>query len=216
MTTNDEYIQKVIVAVSNFYAHATDNDQENAKILLNDINTYRDGLIPMGCAYVAEQLSIAGHNGAPYMSLMMMFIRNLAHTRSMVKAFGEWGILKLRETLQYSHEDVASIASICLDYPEFVRADAVPSLKSVFQKAEGTSCKMALALALKEHGDEGFLDHPSISEFLSPKNFMDFGLVKVDNEIKLAQFYIIMDIARDGQFPETQNGSSPWKRKQYQ
>jgi hypothetical protein len=143
------------------------------------------------------------------MMTVMEAIINLQLMRSMIKAYGEMGIENLRDIFintQKTHEDVISIAALCFYTEEefFLKPGLENNIDLAFNKAKGTACKIALALALDNFGKKDKLDklRSKIDKFEWPLESFNRG-----NSLPFA--HVLLDIASNG---EVHRGKFFWKR----
>ncbi len=233
---NEKAMQEVIAVLERYFEAAQLDDNYNISIIKKDFERYGEVLIPMALAYIVHYLQQVARK------TMMTFLTDeaqgdmfvvvtgmelLLNAQSIIIAFGERGIWKLIEVLRYNDEDTAALAAFCLARKQFIRQSSVPYLKSVFQSAEGTGYKVALAFALHEHGDKAPFQALSKQyrldlqgrEFLDVRGLGPFQVLsrqyRLDPTILNVFSLIVLDMATDGRAPECL-GLRPWKRKQYE
>lgn len=196
---NDQQtMQEVIAVLERYLEQAKPDDDYNMSIIKKDVDRYGEILIVMGLALIVSRLQRSAKSGLMGDTfIVMMGMKWLASIHSLIKTYGEKGIWKLTETLRYTDEDVASLAAFTLASKEFIRPGSIPHLKSAFQNAEGTGYKIALALALHEHGDKALFQTLSRQYGVKPSDVFQL---------------LAMDMATNGR---AYNGAQPWKRKQY-
>jgi hypothetical protein len=122
-------------------------------------------------------------------------------------------------------EDICAFAALTLASPHFATNYAQKVLQERYNRTEGTSCRMALALALSQCGD-----NQQLKTFYSGGYLYDYEasvqkqglrgqeLSRMVAKMLMPQILkiILDDVATDGRaFDGTLGGSKPWRRKRY-
>ena len=176
--STDQYLEELHQAILRYIQEATDlysaarNKEEfyaqvsiKAKI---DIDRYGENLIPAGLTVIklglhniapSMLMNSAGHDERLRMfTLIAQIEKAVQMMTALVLAFGERGVWKLIEILDFEEEDLATLAVSCFNEKLINHPQAIPKLKEAFQRAEGTAYKMNLALFVRIYADDKFAE----------------------------------------------------------
>lgn len=122
-------------------------------------------------------------------------------------------------------EDICAFAALTLASPHFATNYAQKVIQERYNRTEGTSCKMALALALSQCGDnrqlrtfyrDGYLyDYESLAQQQGLKGQELNSMVATMLMPQILKI-VLEDVGTNGRaFDGTFGGTKPWRRKQY-
>ena len=230
---NEELFMKAASDIRQFFEQARPDDSARNQGLAREIIVrYGNDLIAEGFAFalIGDDLRAAPDMLALTHALNTAIIRFSCVT-DFVMARGTTESKAVLATIVQTStdEDICALAALTIANPQFASSALKDTLKKRFDRTEGTSCRMALALALLQCGDGGYL-----KKFIQQGYFYDYfkqprdrSASKEDERNVIAFMYmgellkiVLEDCATDGHGVDVlyrlrQNSSLAWKRKVY-
>jgi len=221
---NEKFAKEMYAILEDYYRKANfDNDDYNKSLIERELQRHGDLLVYGGFSYIANHIEAVGREtmvrfmndekeGDKYIASQGMGLFMLHH--SLVKAYGSKGTPALLKVLGSSDEDTAALAAYMLSSGDFAKQSSLPQLKAAYAKAYGTSCKLALALAIYGHGEKKLFKDLALQFLIQKLPFWaeQEGLNMAAKELF---FVLALDIASDGR-AYNRHGKANWKRKHYQ
>ncbi len=220
--SNDKMMQEVLAVIDRYFENAKPDDNYNISLIRNEIKKYGPLLVSLGFAAIAFDVQFAGERtmsmfaydetaGNKY--LIGRGMRLLSFQHSLIKGYGESGVEALLGVLEATDEDAAALAGLTLASREFIRPSSLPKLKSAFQKAYGSGYRLALALAMYQHGDKRVFKELAVQFLLGrlPSEMEDFGLQIAAEKV---MGVVLLDIASNGRAYDG-HGKASWRKKDY-